>query len=167
MQSRAGSAANLREDGLRALTSAGHNRLKGEGEVGKDIIGPDFVDPAVFEDEALIGDEEEVDEGEMKRVIMGRAKGWIDWAVGWMDLRGEEEIWEGSDDDEKENRDAKGNGRGNTDERRRRKQESLGLEDGADKSGEAVELGPPPQDRDAGAMADAKWLLNVASKLIV
>lgn len=62
----------------------------GEGE------GPDFVegfadddddDEAVAED----GGEGVVDESEMRRVVMGRVGGWVDWAVGWMDFRGREE----------------------------------------------------------------------------
>ncbi|KAG7004633.1 hypothetical protein G7Y79_00024g055830 [Physcia stellaris] len=166
MQSRAGSGVDLRDDGLRALTAADRGGLEGGREGDEDIAGPDFVDPGVYDDEEMEG-EEEVDENEMRRVVMGRAKGWIDWAVGWMDLRNEEEIWEGDREDvqdgEKRNvgegRDIDGTSRG-----KGRTSSSGGH---CNDSKEALISEPPPRDQDAGVLADTKWLLNIASKLIV
>lgn len=164
MQSRAGSGVDLREDGLRALTTADRGALGGDREVDEGIAGPDFVDPAVF-DEEEIEEEEEVDENEMRRVIMGRAKGWIDWAVGWMDLRNEEML-EGDREDVQE--DEKGNvgGGRDVDGASRRKQKRSSNNGGYD-SAEALISEPPPRDQDAGILADTRWLLNVASKLII
>ena len=60
--------------------------------------GPDFIGPAATEHSLEFGDdddeedeedEEYVDESEMRRVVLGRVGGWVDWAVGWIDLRGE------------------------------------------------------------------------------
>ena len=168
MQSRAGSGAHLRDDALRALTKGGHNATQDKVGDGGEIVGPDFIDPAVFEDEEVI-EEEIIDEGEMKRIIMGRARGWVDWAVGWMDLRNEEddEEGEGSGDDTEEERQANAIHTENIDGRRQREQRSPSYDDITGHSEEAVMCGPPPRDEGAGVLADARWLLNVASKLIV
>ena len=166
MQSRAGSGANLRDDGLRALTKGGHNAAQDEiGDV-EGIVGPDFVDPEVFEDEEMI-EEDEIDEGEMKRIIMGRAKGWVDWAVGWMDLRNEEEEGEGSGDDLEDEKQTDSTHLGNIDRRRQREQKSPSYDDSTGCSGEAVMCDPPPRDEAAGVLADTRWLLNVVGKVIV
>lgn len=159
MQSRAGSGANLRDDGLKALTRATDDKFMAE----EDMVGPDFVDPSAFEEEEMVEDED-VDESEMRRVIMGRAKGWVDWAVGWMDLRGEEETWEVGEDDADDDRDSGLKLEENI-ARRRRRQPRPGNPADREDSGEKVAL--PPQDQDAGGLADVKWLLAVASKLIV
>ena len=166
VQSRAGSGANLRDDGLRALTKGGHDAIQDGVGDGEGIVGPDFVDPAVFEDEEMI-EEDEIDEGEMKRIIMGRARGWVDWAVGWMDLRNEEEEGEGSGDDLEDERQSNTTHPGNIDRRRQREQKSSSYDDDTGYSGEAVMCDPPPRDEGAGALADARWLLNVVSKVIV
>ena len=166
MQSRAGSGANLRDDGLRALTKSGHNATRDEVGDGGGIVGPDFVDPEVFDDEEMI-EEDEHDEGEMKRMIMGRARGWVDWAVGWMDLRNEEEEGEGSEDEIEDERQASATHTGDIDGRKPREQKSPSYGDSTGYSEEAVVCDPPPRDDGAGVMADARWLLNIASKLII
>ena len=166
VQSRAGSGASLRDDGLRVLTKGGHNATQDEVGDGQGIVGPDFVDPAVFEDEDMI-EEDEIDEGEMKRIIMGRARGWVDWAVGWMDLRNGEEEGEDSGDDLEDERQASATHGGKIDGRRQKEQKSPNYDDNTGFSGEAVVCDPPPRDEGAGVLADARWLLNVASKLIV
>ena len=163
VHSRAGSAANLREDGLRALTRATHDKSKAE-EAEEDVVGPDFVDPRAFEEEEMVEDED-VDESEMKKVIMGRAKGWVDWAVGWMDLRGEEETWEDDEDDAEDARDGGFKLKENNIASRRRRQRRPGNPSGSEDSGD--QMVPPPQGQDAGGLADAKWLLAVASRLVV
>lgn len=62
-----------------------------------DSMSPDFVD--TFEDDDDDDDEDVIidDDGEMKRLVWGRAKGWVDWAVGWMDFR---EDADGDDDED-------------------------------------------------------------------
>ena len=169
MQSRAGSGAHLRDDALRALTKGGHDATQDKVGDGGEIVGPDFIDPAVFEDEEVIEEEEEIDEGEMKRIIMGRARGWVDWAVSWMDLRNEEDDGEreGSGDDTEEEGQSNAIHAGNTDGRKQREQKSPSYDEVTGHSEEAVMCGPPPRDEGAGVLADARWLLNVASKLIV
>ena len=163
MQSRAGSGVDLRDEGLRALTAADRRGLGGGDE---DVVGPDFVDPGVYDEEEIQG-EEEVDENEMRRVVMGRAKGWIDWAVGWMDLRNEEEIWEGDREDGQEGeKSSVGEGR-DIDGISRGKGRTSSSGGQYNDSTEALISEPPPRDQDAGVLADTKWLLNVASKLIV
>lgn len=154
VQSRAGSGADLRRDGLRALTRVN----KGDEGVVKGMEGPDFVDPGEFEEGVSEG-EEEVDEGEMRRVVMGRARGWVDWAVGWMDFRGEEE-WEGEEGDVLDRRDGEGR------KRRGRGKEARGGE-GGEEGGQRAVAGPAPQGDGKGVLADAKWLLGVASKIVV
>ena len=162
--SRAGSGAELRDEGLRALTRAMQDNSIDTGRQENDIPGPDFVDPAVFDEDEMMNDgeiEEEVNESEMKRIIMGRAKGWVDWAVGWMDLRGEEEMWD--DDDNGDG--AAPNTTFKLDEKvpqRRRLRAG-----GGDIGDSVVAAPPPPEDRDAGALADARWLLGLASRLVV
>ena len=151
MQSRAGSDAHLRDDGLRALTEI---KCRGDDE---GFAGPDFVDPAVFDEEEL-EEGEEVDEGEMRRLVMGRAKGWIDWAGGWMDLRGED-MEDGDEEDEDVTISEKR-------ENRRGKQRRPGDIYDYGKNQEVLVLEPPPLEN-AGIVADTKWLLGVARKLIV
>ena len=164
--SRAGSGAELRDDALRALTSS--NVDVGRKEEN-DILGPDFVDPAVFEEDEMLDEEgEEVNESEMKRVIMGRARGWVDWAVGWMDLRGEEEMWDGgSDDDDGAQKTALKLDEGNFSRKRKglaRPGDGVGS---ADITADRIVAPPPPEDGDAGTLADARWLLGLASRLVI
>ena len=166
MQSRAGSGVDLRGDGLRALTAAESGGLGGEGVVDEDAVGPDFVDPAVYDEEEM-EEEEGVDENEMRRVIMGRAKGWIDWAVGWMDLRNEEEVLHGDREDGREAEKSSAGYRSEFDGISRRKERRSSDGGHYNDSAEALISEPPPRDQDAGVLADTKWLLNVASRLIV
>lgn len=162
VHSRAGSGVDLRRDGLGALTSI--NQGSG-GEGVRGIDGPDFVDPAVFEEEDFgEGEEVDVDEGEMRRVVMGRARGWVDWAVGWMDFRGEEE-WEGSGD-EGEGGDEVVEGEGDEGGRRRKRKDGRGKQREIE-TGEKAVAGPAPQGGDGGVLADARWLVGVASRIIV
>lgn len=140
-------------------------REYGEGE----DVGPDFVD---VEDEEEEEGEEEVDEGEMRRVVMGRVGGWVDWAVGWMDFRGE-----GEDEEEEEEGDPDVVERAAVEEvvvkgeldpvelqkrLRRKKRKDEEVEIG---SGEGMDntVGSAPER--AGVWSDAKWLLSVAAKV--
>ena len=80
---------------------------KEEGEQ-EEKEGPDFVD-GVYDDyedelEGGVGMEGEgyVNESEMRRLVLGRVGGWVDWAVGWaVDFRGEDdgEVHENEDGD--------------------------------------------------------------------
>ena len=121
--------------------------------------------PAVFEEYGE-GDGQVLDEGEMRRVVMGRARGWVDWAVGWMDFRGEEE------EDGSENEEEDEGGRGDTDAgdsgmgRGRKKKTERSDVGNADDAGQAV-AGPAPDGPQSGMLADARWLLGVATKIVV
>ena len=119
--------------------------------------GPQFVD--VDERDEDVGDE--VDESEMRRLVWGRVGWWVDWAVGWMDFRGEGEGWEGEghEDDEKEEEGELDGRRRRTrrDERDRvfvRERELVG----------ELDVPPPPAD---GGWRDAAWLLGVATKVLI
>ena len=143
-------------------------RESGGGEV--EDVGPDFVD-VEKEDE---GDEgEDVDEGEMRKVIMGRVGGWVDWAVGWMDFRGEEE---GEIENESEGgaveevvEQAKVIGGLDLVELQRRlrkkKLKDEEEEEGDDRVEEKGVVDTPPMGEQAGVWSDAKWLLGVATKV--
>ena len=127
----------------------------------EEVVGPDFVDVDEQDEEE---EGEKVDEGEMKKVVMGRVGGWVDWAVGWMDFRGEGEE-EGEDDgvEEREGGSKEGPDPVELQKRlRRRKKRDEELE-GAD--GEKSFVRPPPEDGQAGTWSDAKWLLGVATKV--
>lgn len=146
----------------------------GEEEEGKGVAGvmgmgmePDFVDGDEVdgEEEEM---EEEVDEGEVRRLIAVRVGGWVDWLVGWMDFR--------ADDEEGEEGGERGEGeKGGEDVevrehekdegfRRRKKRESERVvvreRETADR---AVEK--PPEEGE-GVWKDAAWLLSVATKII-
>lgn len=139
-----------------------HNGDVGGGvaEEGEDV-GPDFVDVDEIEEEDEDG--EEVDEGEMRKVVMGRVGGWVDWAVGWLDLKGD------ADDDGEDNVDnPEGNykeftAKGELDpvelqKRLQRKKRDVEVE-----MGEGGNLPAPPMGKRAGAWSDAKWLFRVAT----
>lgn len=158
MQSRRDSRTQLHQARSRR-GSAGRENLR-EGQ-GKEIVGPDFVDMEEDEDEE---EGEEVDENEMKKVVMGRVGGWVDWAVGWMDFRvdGEEDGDGGEDGDEQSDVQAKNKGQLDPVELqkrlRKKKRRDDELETGPDDK--SVVVSPPEQ---AGIWNDAKWLLTVAT----
>ena len=137
-----------------------------EGEErGEEEIRPDFVDVEEGEEEG-----EEVDEGEMKRVVMGRVGGWVDWAVGWMDFRGEGE--EEGDVDEAEadraanDEDGEAVTKGELDlvELQKRLRKKKRKDDEAETGGEGLKtMSSAPEQ--AGVWSDAKWLLGVATKV--
>ena len=149
--------------GSRSRLQSRRGSMGGVPEMNEEeVVGPDFVD-VDEEDEEEEG--EEVDEGEMKKVVMGRVGGWVDWAVGWMDFRGEGEE-EGEDDNVEEGRE--GGSKEGPDpvelqkRLRRKKKRDEELEGG---DGERGVLRPPPEDGQAGTWSDAKWLLGVATKV--
>lgn len=162
-----GSRAKLKPRSRRGSFAAGAGGWDGmRGDREEEDVGPDFVD--VEDDEEEEG--EEVDEGEMKRVVMGRVGGWVDWAVGWMDFRGEgedgEEEGEGDPDVVEEVR-GEGVVKGELDpvelqkRLRRKKRKDEEVEIGG---GESMDnpVGSAPER--AGVWSDAKWLLGVATK---
>ena len=98
---------------------------------------------------------------------LGGVGGWVDWAVGWMDFRGDGEEGEG-DEDGDEIREAENKGGPDPVElqkrlRKKKKRdeelESVGSEKGSVKS--------PPEDGQAGTWSDAKWLLDVVTKVTI
>ena len=136
-----------------------------KGKALKSKLRPDWVDPDEIrriEEEMgrrLAGkaeesenDDEEVDEGEMRKVVLGRVGGWVDWAVGWMEGRENEEEDEGNDAAENARQNRKG----------KRNREMKG--DVVDNL--VIEtLPPPPSTAGAGMLDDAKWLLGVAKQV--
>lgn len=142
-------------------------------EIEEEIV-PDFVNAEEEEEEEEEG-EEDVDEGEMKRVVLGRVGGWIDWAVGWMDFRGEED----EDEEEEDDRGASENGgaamdgidggdivKGELDpielQKRLRRKKKWDAE--AEVGGEGkMDVSSAPEQ--AGWWTDARWLVGVASKV--
>lgn len=179
----------------RADSRQGHDDRGDEDRA--EIPGPDFVNPDQEEAELLDSNYDEagidldINEVEMRKIILGRVGGWVDWAVGWMDVRGEE-FDEGVDEgDEVEDGRERGLGddaveggeggggdgaRGELDavELERRLKGKIG---GRDERGEiGVEGGgvdgaggvdKPVEGEQAGVWDDAKWLLGVARKVVL
>lgn len=142
-------------------------RTPGEEERAEEYfgdVGVDFVDGN--------GEEEDEDEGEMRRVVWGRVGGWVDWAVGWMDFRadGEEEGGEREGDDGDDGSQGRDEGAGEdgkkVDGRRRKiRREETGRIMGQELTGaEKLEVPPPQGD---GGWNDAAWLLGVAKRVLV
>lgn len=173
VQSQRGLATRLRLGNPRSRRSSAGG-VDGVDDVkrGKEgFVGPDFVDVCEEEEGEEEGEDggEEVDEGEMRRVVLGRVGGWVDWAVGWMDMRGE---GEGDGDGDVNEDEDQGDGevdddgvRGELDlvelqkrlrRKKRRDEEAEGGTNGVDK---------PPEGEQAGVWSDAKWLLGVATKV--
>lgn len=164
----------------------GGDSVRGHGEAGEEEedeeeeIGPDFVNAE--EDGGGEEEGEEVDEGEMKRVVMGRVGGWVDWAVGWMDFRGEGEeegdVDAGADagggavkeEEEEEGGGGKEGGassRGEVDpvelQKRLRKKKKR-WDDEAERGSRGTNFMSSAPEQ-AGVWSDAKWLLGVATKV--
>lgn len=137
---------------------------------GAILMEPDFVTP----ERETLGSEllPEVDEGEMKRIVMGRVGGWVDWAVGWIDFKsfGENEsdiepveIEEGG---EVENY-AKGMSEFNHDKRPAPDQLKGEEEKIQDITDVFRDDKPNPVSLGEGGWSDAKWLLEVAGSIIL
>lgn len=191
-----GSAARSRVQSRRA--SLGRGNLVGDSSSGLGVaeeegslgdVRPDFVDLAEGDDFEGEEDEEEemLDEGEMRKLVMGRVGGWVDWAVGWMDFRGERE---GEGEGEGEGgEDAEAEGGGNEKEARgeetiqvprrrvggldieevqrrlRRREKEVEEADAAQDNARVIEM--PPQGESAGAINDARWLFGIAKNMIL
>ena len=163
------------------------------------IDGPDFVDGFDLEEQNEDGDGdgdgEDVDEGEMRRIVMGRIGGWVDWAVGWMDMR---DLGEDEDDDddnhdhnEDQHRQEDGEGvehrkaiihrndtqygavststKGNMDpvELQKRLRRRNDRDGDEEKGAHQIGVPAPPPDGHAGVWSDTKWLLGVARRAVV
>ena len=162
-----GSRMNSRLQSRRG--SYGGEGLRDESKSGMGgTIKPDFLVQEDEEDQVEgtpRAEEEEVDEGEMRKIVMGRVGGWVDWAVGWMDFRGEDDEGDAGeaplkDDDEGDLLQKKA-------EKQHKEQESdeIGAE-----MGEGMLVGvppPPPPLAGDGVWTDTKWLLGVASKIVL
>ncbi|KAL8798210.1 MAG: hypothetical protein Q9182_006855 [Xanthomendoza sp. 2 TL-2023] len=152
VHSRAGSRLDLR---MTATPAGKDSVLRPQGYDGPaagkewEDVEPDFVDL----DEGDCEGEEEgvVDEGEMRRLVLGRVGGWVEWMVGWMDLRGDGEEEEEEVCQIERTNGVKGGG-------------AWRLVD----DGELGEAEPgariPAPESGAGVWVDAKWLLMIAAE---
>ena len=148
-------------------------------EPGAILVEPDFVTPEheILNSKLL----PEMDEGEMKEIVMGRAWGWVDWAVGWMDFKSFGE--NGSDIEIGAIIDGGEGGKGgevkNYGERDERKPEwNHDKQPAKDKlKGDEEEIQDIPDvfrsdisnplSSGGGGWSDAKWLLGVAGSIIL
>lgn len=155
--SRVGSRSDLRMTATKPSTPSqydGSQDILPPAAQGMGDIEPDFVDldePDREEEEVV----DVMDEGEMRKLILGRVGGWVDWMVGWMDLRGlgeedrDDGMREGELDEKVDEVEEKGQ------EGRR----SLGEGDKGELEG-GMRL--PASESRGGAWEDAKWLLRIA-----
>lgn len=142
-------------------------------ERGAIHIEPDFVIP----EREILGSEllPDVDEGEMRKIVMGRVGGWIDWAVGWIDLESfdenESDIEPGEIEEGREE-----NSHGERVERKpewkhdkRPAPEILKGEEGTNRDIKGIfrdDISDPLLPGEGG-WSDAKWLLGVAGSIIL
>ncbi len=136
--------------GISAQYEGSQGTLQPKGQ-GLEDIEPDFVDLDERDREDGEG-VDVVDEGEMRRLILGRVGGWVDWMVGWMDFRGvgdDGEIGEGEID---VNGRSKGEGR-----------DKWRLLDGGDGSELDKGISIPAPESGGGVWEDTKWFLKVAA----
>lgn len=142
-------------------------------ERGAILIEPDFVTPEreILSSELL----PEVDEGEMKRIVMGRVGGWVGWAVGWIDFKsfGENEsdvepveIEEGVEVKNHGERD-EGKPEWNHDKPPAPEELKREGEKNQDISDAFRDDISNPLSSGEGGWSDAKWLLGVAGSIIL
>lgn len=155
-QSRAGSRVDLRMTSQLALsssipTTAVRGVLLPQGLEGME---PDFVDlDEREEEEGEEGEEGEVvNEGEMRRLVMGRVGGWVDWMVGWMD-------WRGDGDEEEEGEEGNERGQGGKEGVEKGRRRGEGREEGVEGKGVCS-----PAPGAGGVWEDARWLMKVAAE---
>ena len=121
------------------------------------------------------GEEEDFNEAEMKKVVLGRVGGWVDWAVGWMgDSEGRREEEEDDDDESEDALPLEEVGEVVLG-RKGRKTGDVGEMEGDTMIGDIF---PPPPTAPGSVMSeggggtpagrmwdDAKWLLSVARQV--
>ena len=149
------------ESPISRKSNIGGDSMMDELGADKEAIGPDFVNVEEYDEEEE-DIPEEIDEGEMKKVVRRRVGGWLDWAVGWLDLGNYEEDEDNLDNRRKQDSGAEEAKKGDLDpvdlrERLRKK----------NRRDEEVESGignvpTPPEGERAGTWSDAMWLLTVA-----
>lgn len=141
-------------------------------ERGAILIEPDFVTP----EREILGSEllPEVDEGEMKRIVMGRVGGWVDWAVGWIDFKtfGESETISPGDIEEGgevKNYGERDEGKSESNHDKRPASDQLKGGEGNLHDTTDVFRGDIPNSVPSGegGWSDAKWLLEVAGSIIL
>ncbi|KAI4105309.1 MAG: hypothetical protein L6R37_002759 [Teloschistes peruensis] len=154
--SRSGSRVELRMTSQLQFSPSPSSNQEAEAApvpVSQDMetLEPDFVDledePDDDDDDEGTEREEVVDESEMRRLVWGRVGGWVDWAVGWMDLSVDEGVEEGGEE-----------------EGGKAEMQEMGMEGSRGESdwieeGEGLGIKAP---RTGGVWEDAKWLFKVA-----
>lgn len=134
--------ASARYDGAQIdLPSTAHNIAD---------IEPDFVNLDERDREEQEDVVDLVDEGEMRKLVLSRVGGWVDWMVGWMDFRGFHEEDEGEDDKVEE------------DEEKEDKERSP--LDGGSKGvmEKGLSIPAPAPTEGGGVWEDTRWLLQIA-----
>ncbi|KAL8918085.1 MAG: hypothetical protein Q9172_005573 [Xanthocarpia lactea] len=161
VQSRVGSTVGSRSDLRMTRTEAFGMSARYEDTLqpkaqGLEDIEPDFVDLDERDREDGEG-VDIVDEGEMRRLILGRVGGWVDWMVGWMDFRGVGDDGEtGEGEMGRGEMDVEGSSKGEGRDKQR-------LLDGGDESELDKGVGIPAPESGGGVWEDTKWFLKVAA----
>ena len=184
--SRGGSRVGSKRGSRVSLRTPAGPRTPGEEETVRlggplgslEGVGVDFVD-----EDAIEGEEEEdieAEESELRKLVWGRVGGWVDWAVGWMDWReGLEGVLEEEDEKTEETGDpgiGGKTGQGEKEEemvvkreqrRKKRRAELKYAETAALGSGKEKLVPAPMDEKGAGLLGDAGWLLGVARRALV
>ncbi len=165
--SRVGSRVGSRRGSRVDLGGVGKRRVSSGVDVGAaaavaggavEGIEPDFVDLGdEDEDPREEGARDTVDEGEMRRLVLGRVGGWVDWMVGWMDLRGE--VIEDDEDERDEEQEEGEEGANEPGHEVRGIERSKGAV--GDMGKEEVIGVPAPGE--GGVWDDARWLMKIAA----
>jgi hypothetical protein len=125
----------------------------------------DFVDEEEEENEEGDGSYGDLDanvkeDADLKRLLWGRVDGWVDWAVGWMDFRTDEEVINDSilEEDIVMGDQDKG------------AEQRLGARRPLHARTESIEntvAVPPAPENPNSVLSDARWLFNVAKSVLV
>lgn len=168
----------------------GKENGKGKGKAGSKAVNnktkvggePDWVDPEEIrrveeemsrrlaikegnDDEDGLEEEDVIDEGEMRKVVLGRVGGFIDWAVGWMEGR-ETDGADYEEEDETQEAESGAHGAAAAQHRRRMRRRNREMQGVVDHSADKSPPPPPPSSAaNAGMLDDAKWLLGVAKQV--
>ncbi|KAL8694557.1 MAG: hypothetical protein Q9218_000813 [Villophora microphyllina] len=159
VQSRVGSRAGSRSGSRADLRMTSQLQFSSSQQIATvpiaadiEAIEPDFVN--LDEPDEEKEEQEFVDESEMRKLVWGRVGGWVDWAVGWMDLSVDDEL-------ESETNEHDGPELAGTETEQvggNIRQKIAGEEDEMERE-KGAEIQAP---YNGGLWDDAKWLLTIA-----